>query len=615
MKKVQYSLLAVLFLSLLILAGCGETPAPVTPGATATPAPTAEPTPEPTPVPTPIPYELAAANSEPSYSFASDYGQVSDALNALQQVPEDLWMNRFVSAGADMVSLPELSSFQNSTGDGDIIAAGDSRLYILNNKDLLILSLDGETNSVLSRTKVGIDWTGGESENGTNVSGYEKSPLAVYSLGDIIAVVSDWYGYHGSAEELFYTEYTSVDFFRVSDPTSMVFLSSFGQDGLYKGSRLGDNGVLTLVTDFTPAHTNAQQPDGLVPAVYSGGSSIPLSAEKVLLTEALGERPQNFAVLGGYSLTAPGQTDVIAVPGLAYEDISLLEDGPRFIRRRWAESSSRIYEEGEEEIHEYAVTACTDIYHLGDAAGALSVESVNTINGLLSNAAAFDRQNSNLLYAASLCQGLYTLDPNGEIKWRETMTGTRIASLDTEAGEGKALELPATRAKVQWVGLLKDCAVFTAEDGQSYLCLHDGDDVQPLEEPLRGGTILPWGDEGYMAFYRTDGSAMTLSVRDEQLQEVASRSFGSDHSNTLESRRSYYTDAQANILGFAADDSYCFYGFSEEEGLYFRTDVFLKDWAWNARLLRVGDYLIVADTVETYVYDESTLQLLSSLEL
>ena len=94
---------------------------------------------------------------------------------------------------------------------------------------------------------------------------------------------------------------------------------------------------------------------------------------------------------------------------------------------------------------------------------------------------------------------------------------------------------------------------------------------------------------------------------------VCERTFGSDHSSTLENQAGYFADGEANVIAFSADDSYCVYGFDPDQGLVLRGDVFLTDWAWNARGFCLDGLLYVADTKEVCIYDLSDFSCLKQL--
>lgn len=610
MKKRAFIVLSIAILAFLVVTGCSisvPSASPEPAGTTPVPVITASPDYTPVPSPTPVAYEDAVSASAPSYSFASDYSQVSAVLDAVRQPTEDVWSARFAAMDT-LVTVPEVSEIAGQETTGDIIACGGNLLFILDEKDLVILSVTNGICMPISRTAVGVNWTGGEIVNGTAVSGYEKTPLAIYPFGDRVAVIFDWYGYTGSAEKIEYTEYTAVDIYSISNPASPVFLSGFGQGGTYKQSVLV-RGILYVVTDFPIYGTlDPQQVSGMVPSAYFNGSASPMTPDQILLPGALDAVDSGYTVLGSYHLQNAAMTDIKALLGTE-ADMDLSEDGLRFLRHRWAESPSRIVEENGEYINEYAIAACTDILRFSADGGALVLQETNTVNGWIPDCGAMMIRSGNIEYVSELLQGLYSPDDQGGILWRDTERGIRFGSLPLYGSTGREIDV-AEEKSVSWAGLLDEKIVYTTESGESYLIRMDEDELtaEALSVPVSGEVIVPCDEDGCLAFYRAQNGRMTLSIRDSELREIGVRTFGSDHSNTLESRRSYFSDSGAKLLGFAADDSYCFYSFEATDGLSFLTDVFLKDWAWNARAFRIGERIAVVDTTEVFLLDLSTMK-------
>ena len=160
-------------------------------------------------------------------------------------------------------------------------------------------------------------------------------------------------------------------------------------------------------------------------------------------------------------------------------------------------------------------------------------------------------------------------------------------------------------AQIRWIGFLGEKAVLTMTDDSSVVAdmLNPPEDVSALPKvgEVEAVAIRSFGENGYTAFYRSEARKLRLTIYDGKMAAMDSRDFGSDHSSTLENVHGYMADGIANIIAFSADDSYCFYGFDKKEGLYFRSSVFLDDWAWNARGYRSGEYFYVADTKELVV--------------
>ena len=612
MKKYEYIGIMILILVLLTFAGCSGNVmvAPADPVFdTPAPAITAAPSVTPVPSPTPVAFEDVVTASAASCSFASDYEQVRSVLDSIQQPAADAWSARFAAAGMQSASVPDVSEIDFLKSAGDSIICGGNLLFVLDDKDLVILSVTNGVCMPISRTAVGVNWTGGETVNGTSVSGYEKTPLEIYSFGDRIAVVSDWFGYSGSAEKIEYTEYTAVDIYSISNPASPIFLSGYGQGGTYRQSVL-IRGILYVVTDFPLyGEPDSMEISDLVPSAYVDGSASPLTPDRILLPGALDAIDSGYTVLGAYHLQSASMTDVKAMLGTE-ADMDQSEDGLRFLRHRWAEGPSRIVEEAGEYISEYAIAACTDILRFSADDGVLALPEIKTVNGWIPDCGAMIVRDESIEYISLLLQGLFSPDGLGGILWRDTETGIRFGTAAQYDTSGREEDYFGEEV-ITWAGLLDQKIVYTTQQGSSFLIRMDADTPasELLASPVSGEAILPLSDDGSIAFFKAQNSRLTLSIRDPEMRERAARTFGSDHSNTLESHRCYFFDSQAELLGFAADDSYCFYSLSENSELTFRANIFLQDWAWNARAFRIGGKIAVVDTQEVFLLDPESMKI------
>ena len=126
-------------------------------------------------------------------------------------------------------------------------------------------------------------------------------------------------------------------------------------------------------------------------------------------------------------------------------------------------------------------------------------------------------------------------------------------------------------------------------------------------DAIAADALLPWKNGGFAAFRHETAGQMVLSLYDSSLKKTAERTFGSDYSSTLESLQSYIVLPEKNLLGFAADDSYCLYAENNGE-IEYCLSVFLTDWAWNARAFEQNGYLCIADRREAFVYLPDTLE-------
>ena len=226
MKRTRLICLLILLFSAFLLCSCRTEESSSTPSATAVPTP--EPTPSPTPEPTAIPFDLVAENSAPAIRFLSDEQDLADALRQIYanaEIKEDSVNEEdgFVFKGAVCIG--------DNGQKGDYLAVSGDWLYLLSDRDMLIVQTAGANTRVVSRTPVGVSWSGRGEEPSEPVSGYEKTPSGIYCAGSKVIVTCDWYGYENAPGDVDYTEYTSVDIYDVRNPSAPVWAGGFGQEG------------------------------------------------------------------------------------------------------------------------------------------------------------------------------------------------------------------------------------------------------------------------------------------------------------------------------------------------------------------------------------------------
>ena len=609
MKKIVPLLIIAFLMSLAALTACtsreqGASGPSATPASEsgATPVPTATPTPS----PSPAPFEYIVENARAGTAYdailpCSSYEDIFDAAErSAANAAADFWAAVEPDGYISENELPVVTAVTiGDTGAaGDIMACDGSLLYILAEKDLLIVRLNGEETKLLSRTKVGTDWTAWEASSVGDVNGSEKIPVSLFVYGHRLAILSDYYNYCTENGELGYTEYAALDVYDVTDPTAPTPVGSLGQDGEIRAAGIS-GGAFYLVTAYTPPE-NAERGDSasFVPCLYSKEQKSALSPEKAWIA-ADGKEP-GCALVAIYELTSGRLLDARAVYGVSPDPF--IGDGEMFFfSTRAASGFSRHYDTADGTADEIAAASCTDLIRLSFDSGSFSVDTPATILGALSGTDCLYQCDGVLSCVVSVDQRRFTTYSSGQgdavreqffalCRLDEDMTVMDFTPLASEGNEDG------------WVGFLADRAVFTGVSSgiSTLLDMSDPQNVSLsfLSDAVMADTVRSLGENGYSVFYRSSSGKLTLTVYDSSFSVLDRRVFGSDHSNTLENRSGYFTHGEGELIAFSADDSYCVYGLDENGTIILIGDVYLTDWAWNARGFWYDDTLYVADTRE-----------------
>lgn len=548
------------------------------------------PEPAATPVPTPRTYDQLIQDSPTRFAFLENTNQVPTSLDVLRENAGE----QAEVAGKPAVSVSSVSLFDGRT-DGDVMTLDGNILYILSDKNLVILRLNGSESQVISHTKVGTDWTGRES--GGFLFGAEEIPTALCCADDRLAVLYDCYCYESGSGDLEYTEYTALDIFDVSDPAAPRTLVRYGQDGVFRAMSLGE-GVLLLATEY-PVFPREDKGENIVPNIYYNGKPSPLEAADICFAED--GCFAGYSVVGAYEMAEPGQADVKALLGVGADVLS--GDGQLYFHSdRRAEVVSRAFEG----FTENARISCTDIFRFSMGENGLTV-TAGVVNGSLPDSGCMDVRGGTLCMLTVCDEQLYPVEGgNMPFALKESHSGVNITLLDDTLSLLGKVSLDLNREDIRWIGFLEDRVIISLTDGDRSLPVIFADPAVPivgedLPEYVTALAVHPWGQDGFTAFSQEEPGKMTLTIYDTRFNILAQRSFGSDFSSTLENTRGYLSHGEENLIGFSADDSYCLYGFNAGEGIVFRADAFLRDWAWNARGFCQGDYLYVADKRELCV--------------
>ena len=603
MKKSWIICFAFLLSVLLGLSGCvtrdtsqggpDATPAPLTGDmATATPEPT----------PTPLPYELAAQADPADCGLCESDSDVFDALERI----------RANAAAAEKKDLPiSGTSVTDEQRTGDTVAQDDSYIYLLSDIDLVIVKADGENSEVISRTPVGVSWKGETDDVSGAYQGKEKIPVAVFCGGGRAAVLCDRYGYETVNGVLNYSEYISVEILDVSDPAAPKQLASLGQDGALRGAGLVD-GQLLLLTDYRVFDdADRADPKGYIPAYYYEDEASLVPGDRIFA-----DRDGIYAggaVLGLYDLGESRLADIEVLWGVS-ADAAVSGDAVVFHSPRRVEAVSRDTAAGQE-----IVTAeCTDLFVYRVQKGSLGWPAVAAVNGSVPDSGCLNWSDGTLRCLTFLDQRRTTTASGTEPATGDEQTGPVLQFLNEDFSAAGSLRSMPDGSPIGWACFAGDKILLTNAD-RSGSCTVSVNGASPepgamLSDGTVGRYVLRFG-ENYAFYDQNELGKMTLTVCDGSMKRLASKTFGSDHSSTLENHRAYLADAEADLLTLTADDSYCVYGLSAEKGIELRAGVYLKDWAWKAKGLRVGDFLYVVDTKEVRVLSLTDLKEVLELTL
>ncbi len=403
-----------------------------------------------------------------------------------------------------------------------------------------------------------------------------------------------------------YSEYVGVDFYDVSDPHTPVLLASAGQSGVYSDAWMS-GGALCVATDFSVLDAaDAADTDKFIPRVHTAADSRQLEAESLY---ALPNGGEGCTVLGGYSLDEAAQKNAVAVYGIEAKNVYAVPGGLFLTDTRSVSAESRRMNDSMGDYTEYLELLCTDLFRFDYDASGIRPAASGVVSGLLPEKSAIAPFGSGYVCLSEV-SGSYInmyVGKGGPAPAAE-QTGSALYTLDAALTvTAKLSELPNGDG-ILWAGFTPETVLLSGENGSCIADLSVPGTITavPGGDAILADALLPWKNGGYAAFRHESAGQMALALYDSSLKKTAERTFGSDYSSTLESLQSYIVLPEKNLLGFAADDSYCLYAENNGE-IEYCLSVFLTDWAWNARAFEQNGYLCIADRREVFVYLPDTL--------
>jgi len=583
MRKLTW-IAVVLALIICFMTACGGKNAEPAPTPSPTPSPTEAPTP--TPTPEPVAFETVVAQRVVNCAPAADTAAVYDALASAWAAEEA----RLEYGGDHAVTAEAADGALTLYGETAAVydAAGTpvsdgTHIYMLSGTTLQVLRADGANSALLNSLEVGSSWSDTQEGQEPTWGGFEKYPSHLYLAGDKLAILSNWYGYEAYMQDgvnvCDYTEYTCVDIYDLTDPVSPVLTASFGQDGVHMDAQVVD-GVLCLATQhLVYSDADAENPEDFMPRLYTTDGAQVMEASQVILTTE--PAASAYALVGVYDLNSGARVDAKALLGINGEAVM---DGSVICltAQSYATALSANYRDNIYDVFDYASVACTDVYCLELAEGALTVKATGSVEGHPTG----DRATTvlgNALHLATRTENFrYTLYADMERGFENILWG------DMESGEN-------------FVSLSDQLEILSANGG------------------VFKGYLFNWSDGSYLGLAQDEAGALRLSLlsigADGKLTETAGKSFGSDYSKTLSSSDSIYVNSEKNVIGFAADDGYSFYSYDGENGFVSLFDAYITDWPWHVRCAAAGDYLYMTDRTTVYVYSLTDMALVHTMTL
>ena len=458
-------------------------------------------------------------------------------------------------------------SYQTNTqvagiDEGDLVKSDGKTLFIATGTDVALVAPQGAGTRVLAR----IDTDTGQAgpDRSGNQHAVQGSVVDLMLHGSTLVVLVTEYAPRldqlPSSTTTAYIPYDALQtkalLYDVSDPAQPEFLTSLGQSGAYRTSRLvGD--LLYLVTEHVipdSGDIEADDPATFVPLVSQGRQSVPLdAADCVILPNPQGPR---FAVASSIDLAKRARIDTESVLG-GSETVYLNADNLYLGAADYDQSLSKKARKaaGVSDLREVWGTRLTRIA-LSD--GELTVAGQGVVPGNLINQFALDEYDGHLRVAVTV---------SGETTQRGWLSQPALYVLDSELKIVGSLPKLAKNESVQSVrfeGPIGYVVSYERIDPLFALDLRQPKDpkvMSALKIPGFSTYLHPWSDGrllglGMDADTNGQTTGMKLSMFDTSdpfdVTEQVNLKVPFDSAEALYNHKAVLVDAQAGLIGFSA---------------------------------------------------------------
>ena len=505
--------------------------------------------------------------------------------------------------------------------EGDIVKTDGKYIYVIHEEELRILAAEGADTREVSKIIVGwSDYDSSESKGDYWYRSENKYPSEMFVADGRLAVLSE-YSYYSDQRtadgwQSESKNYTCVDFYDVSDPTSPRELTSLGQDGSILGSRLVDD-KLYLITSYWVWNYDESDPATYVPGLYRDGEMHILPVEKIWINPVC--ESTEYVVACAYDLRSGANTASQSVLGSG-DTLYMNDSGIYVLGYRWNDDITDIYTESIYSVEVHTNGARTEILRLDPEE--LNVSATGSVPGYMESQFSADAYEGYLRLVTTCNDYTYRVykdDTYGfeNYKWDERETTNGLYILD----DG-----------LRVVGKVDDLApgerVYSARfDGDiAYFCTYRNVDplfAADLSDPTAPKILSALKISGFSEYLHS-WSADRLFGLGREVDEESNWAEGlklvmfdttdktnvtvkhtlviedAGYSEALYDHKAVFIDPARGYVGFAAEDKYYIYAYDDAAGFQLKYEFDANDyWMSNTRGVRIGEdaYIVNSDQV------------------
>lgn len=561
---------------------------------------------------------LAAGNASAGNSFRNGETLADAAPAAAESGYAGDSMVKTYSAAEERASgEPDYSGTNvqvEGVDEADIVKTDGEYIYALYSNELRIYQAAGADSAYLGAAFL---W-------GKDTGDSNRSAQEMYLFEDRVAVLCqdwNWSDSRGSESQ------TSLVLLDVSDPGAPEFLTTLGQDGNYRDSRLVD-GVLCLISDYRVWYWyDGVEPPLYIPSVYRDGEASLLPAESIWLPEVPSDTA--YTVLSAIDLRTAERLSSSTI--LDHTDTVYMDgDSIYLCASHYDESESEPYSQRQYTVVDHTSVSSTTVTAFDLSADGLSLRASGAVPGSLLNQFSLDARDGYLRLAVTENESSWQIFTDEEYdfvnyRWNEASQSNSLYVLDGDmqiVGSLTGLGADERIYSVRFEGDLCYFVTFRQTDPLFAADLSDPRRPVVLSElklpgfssylHVYGEGLLfglgQWADEetGWteglkLSMYDSTDPADLREISTLRLEEVW-------YSPALNDHKALLILPDKNLIGFSCDTGYLVFSFEDGAFLQRATLALIQEeyshWdSWTSRALLIRDDLYLVSAGGLAVYD------------
>ncbi len=526
--------------------------------------------------------------------------------------------------------------------EGDIVKTDGKYIYVLkNNRELVILSADGEKTKVLS------SFTVEKAENNSNkypedadVVVYEEqfgTAQELYIYEGFLSVIVSVNEHHIMKAPGQYTQenksYTLIVRYDVRDPEDPLVASIMGQDGNYVNSRMTD-GEIFLITRYYLNDINDIKEDDYetyIPRLYDNKAVTLVRPDCIVYPEDF--RQSAYTVIGRYHAMDGDRSEIKTVVG-AGESLYMSPSAMYLAETEYYHETSEPYTQGVYTVTDHNSGTRTNFIKVS-VEDRMETTAVGSVPGGLLNQFSMDEYDGTLRVVTTVQDNSYQVYVDEELgftnyRYSDSRQTNALWVLDEHLDLVGSITGLAENERVYSVRFSGEVGYFvTFRQVDPLFAVDLSDPANPVItselkipgfsnylHPYETGLLLGIGQDADENTGRTGGLKLSMfDVSDPY--DVIERDkliLKDSYSEAQYNHKAILVSAKKDLIGFPVAHGYVIYGYNKVGGFYERNRITFDDWKWsggNIRGLYVDDEVYIVSGDRTVVFDLTTFDILA----